>query len=192
MFKDIIRPALILFLVCAVMTGALAYVNGITKPLIEENSQREKIEALSKVLPGAQSFSDPMDANKLQESGYKVSDIIKNLYIAENVGYVVEVAPKGYGGSINMMVGITMDNEIAGIIITSHNETPGLGGKIADRSFSDQYLGAIPSNGFKVVKRVPVDEGDIQTVSGATVSSRAVTRGVSDAVDLVLSMAGGV
>jgi len=192
MFKDIIKPALILFLVCAVMTGALAYVNGVTKPIIEENSKREKEEALSKVLPGAQSFSDPMDANKLKESGYKVGDFIQNLYIAENVGYVVEVAPKGYGGSISMMVGITMNNEIAGIIITSHNETPGLGGKIADKSFSDQYLGAIPSNGFNVVKRVPIDEGDIQAISGATISSRAVTRGVSDAVDLVLSMAGGV
>lgn len=191
-FKEIIKPSLILFIICVVMTGALAYVNDVTKPIIDENTEKEKAQALIEVLPEAQSFSEPLDTDELKGLGYEVSDYIKNLYKAEGVGYVVEVSPKGYGGSIDMMVGITADNKISGIKITSLSETPGLGAKVADESFFGQYLGDIPSGGFKVVKKAPSNEGDIQAVSGATISSRAVTKGVSDAVDLVLSIAGGV
>ena len=59
MYKEVIKPSLILFIVCAVVTGALAYVNGITQPIIEENERIARQEAMAEVLPGSSSFLNP-------------------------------------------------------------------------------------------------------------------------------------
>ncbi len=196
MFKEIIKPALILFIVCAVITGALAYVNGVTEPIIDENNKKAEQESLAKAIPGAESFSDPKSAEQLKAEGFSVSDRIVKVYEAQkggaSFGYVVEVSTKGYGGAIKMFVGVDKAQSVTGVLLASHNETPGLGSKASDPSFSDQYLGAIPEKEFFVVKSSPKADHEIQAISGATVTSRAVTQGVSDAIALIRSMAGGV
>ncbi len=196
MFKEIIKPALILFIVCVVITGALAYVNGVTEPIISENEKVTEQESLAKVLPGAESFTEPRLAEKLKAEGYTVGDSVVKLYEAqkggESIGYVVEVSTKGYGGAMKMFVGIDKAQSVTGLSLTSHNETPGLGSKAADPKFSDQFLGAFPEKEFFVVKSAAKADYEIQAISGATVSSRAVTRGVADAIALIRSMAGGV
>ncbi|MCX7774392.1 MAG: RnfABCDGE type electron transport complex subunit G [Clostridia bacterium] len=194
MFKEIIRPAIVLFLICALITGALAYVNGVTKPIIDESQKQAQRDGLAKVFPGADTFSAPQTADQLKGKGYQVSDRIVSAYEAqknaETIGYVIEVSSRGYGGPIKMLVGIGMDGKILGALITSSNETPGLGSKAAEPAFMGQYLGAV-SDEFKVVKGKASAEGDIQAVSGATISSRAVTQGVNDALKMVRSIRGG-
>lgn len=195
MYRDIVKPALILFLVCVVMTSALAYVNGVTEPIIAENEKLAEQESLSKVLANADSFSDAKTSDELKEQGFNISDRIEKLYEAQKdgnlVGYVVAVSSRGYGGAIKIIVGIDKNHTITGVLLTSHNETPGLGANAANSSFTDQFKGEIPQEEFFVVKSKADDDNEIQAVTAATVSSRAVTVGVADAVALVRSMSGG-
>ncbi len=196
MFKEIFKPALVLFLVCAFITGALAYVNGVTKPIIDENARIAEQESLKRVYSDADSFIDPVNAEELKTKGLEVSDRIEKLYTAQkdgqSVGYVVAVSSRGYGGQIKMLVGIDNDLNIKGISLTSHNETPGLGAKATDNGFIDQFLGEAPDKVFNVVKRVPKDDNEIQAITAATITSKAVTRGVDEAVALVRALAGGM
>lgn len=196
MFKEIVKPSVILFLVCAFITGALAYVNSVTEPIIAENARLAEQESLKRVFGEADNFLGPKDAKQLSAEGFKVSEKIEKLYIAQksgqSVGYVVAVSSGGYGGKIKMLVGIDNDLNIEGISITSHNETPGLGARAADIGFTDQFLGKAPEKVFNVVKRVPRDDSEIQAITAATITSKAVTYGVNDAVALVRSMVGGV
>lgn len=185
MYKEIIKPSIILFLVCAVITGALAYVAAVTKPIIAENDKLAKQEAMAEVLPEAKSFSDPVSFEALEKEGFPVTGTIKNIYVAPDCGFVVEVTTKGYGGEVNMMVGIGNDKTVKGVKLTSHNETPGLGAKAANPEFVEQYLGPIPEGGFVVVKGASKSDSEIEAVSGATISSRAVTNGVTEAVNLI-------
>jgi electron transport complex protein RnfG len=190
MYKDIIKPALILFIICAVIAGALAYVNQVTKPIIEEREQQEKLNSLSEVLPGIAEFTE-LTPEELKASEYIVSDSINKLYKDDENGYVVDLTTSGYGGDINMLVGIDIENNITGVKIISHKETAGLGSKVAEQDFLRQFEGFIPADGFTVVKGNAQKEGEIDAVSGATVSSRAVNKGVEQAVKLVNSIEGG-
>lgn len=195
MFKEIVKPAITLFLICAVITGALAVVNGITEPIIEERDKVALQASLAEVLPGADAFSDAVSREKLLSQGYEPGERIVNLYEAsqngEIFGYVVEVASRGYGGNISLLVGIDRDLSVAGVKILSHNETPGLGARADDEGYLNQYAGAIPENLYRVVKTSPSQDGDIQALSGATITSRAVANGVSEAASLVQSLAKG-
>ena len=188
MLKEIVKPAVVLFLVCAIITGALAFVNGITKPIIDEGQEAALRESLSVVLPGAGQFSEAMDRDSLTDQGYQPGERIKNLYTSTNggeiVGCVVEVASKGYGGNIVMLVGIDKSLSITGVAILSHNETPGLGSK-ADGEYMERYLGRIAENLYRVVKTKPARDGDIEALASATITSRAIANGISEAADLV-------
>lgn len=195
MFNEIIKPALILCLVCAIMTGTLAYVNSVTEPIIKENARKEEQVYLSNVIQDVDSFSDAMTYDDLKTQAFVFSDSVEKVYEAYNgqdlVGYVVFVTPKGYGGEIKMLVGIGIDQTIRGVSIASHNETPGLGDKAVTPDFTNQFVGGIPQKDFFVVKRGVRDDNEIQAVAAATTSSEAVTAGVIDAVNLVRSMQGG-
>lgn len=195
MFKEIFKPSLILILVCAVVTGALAYVNGVTKPIIAQRENQAKQEGLLKVMPSAESFSEQKSCDQLKKEGLspskRVIGIFEGKAAAENIGYVVELASKGYGGDIKMLVGIDKDLSVTGVYLTGHNETPGLGSKASDDVFVNQYIGTSPKGGFSVVKGAAKSDAEIQAISGATISSRAVTVGVNDALELVRSIVGG-
>lgn len=189
MLKEIIKPAAVLFLVCAIITGALAVVNGVTKPIIEQREKEALQQSLSVVLPGADAFSGAVDRETLVSQGYQPGERIANLYKAsaagETVGYVVEVATRGYGGNIAMLIGINKELSITGTVIMSHSETPGLGSKADDGEYLKQYLGEIPEDLYHVVKKAPSKDGDIEAISGATVTSRAIANGISEAASLV-------
>ncbi len=195
MFKEIIKPSLILLLVCAFITGALAYVNGVTKPIIDENNRIAEQESLINVYSDADNFLEAKTADMLKAEGIDVSENIEKLYIAQkdgqSVGYVAAVFSRGYGGQMKILVGIDNDLNIKGISLVSHNETPGLGANANNPKFKDQFLVEAPRKEFNVVKRVPNDDSEIQAITAATVTSKAVTKGVNEAVELVRSIVGG-
>ena len=88
-----------------------------------------------------------------------------------------------------VMTGISADGEITGVMLTSHDETPGLGAKAENASFTNQYLMAVPEDGFSVVKDNP--NGQIDAIAGATITSRAVTNSVNTAIDIYEAVTGG-
>ena len=171
MKKEFIRLSAILCTITLVAGLLLAGVNKITAPAIEKSEKRATEEAMKKILPQADNFAEISDEVTLAKKG------------DDKIGFCTKVVTSGYGGDIVMMVGMDLDENIQGIEILSHAETAGLGAKIADDDFKEQFKGKSAS--AKVVK-MPTDSPDEFTaVTGATISSRGVEEGLKQAASLV-------
>ncbi len=172
--KEIFRLCLVLTVLCAVSAGVLAFVSGKTAEPIAKALLQEKLEALRTVLPPFD--NDPFnDMVRVGAGGADSVEVYRAKMEGKIVGAAFEVvAPDGYAGDINFMVGVNVDGVIQGIKILKYSETPGLGSKIAGEDFTKQYLGrslADPAN-WAVTK----DGGTFVPITGATISSRAVTK----------------
>ena len=179
--KEIIVPTITLVLITLVITGLLVLTNGATKDQIAKLQVEAQEEAKKEVLPDGDSFTDQTITVDGEDVTY---------YEADNgAGYVFLTSSKGYGGAVEVMTGISADGQVTGVKLTSQNETPGLGQKALDASFTDQYKLEIPENGFAVTKDSP--SGEITAIAGATITSRAVTNSVNEAVAIFDAVTGG-
>jgi electron transport complex protein RnfG len=178
--KKILRLGRILFTVAAVTGVILGVVYEITLEPIRRTQERLFGEALSGALPEARSFSPVMlapDANPVITNAQEALDDD-----GRSVGYCLTVTPKGYGGPIEIVVGITEAGKLRAIQILSHSETPGLGAKAPLPAFSGQYENR-GSEQLILVKTAPAGDDEVQAISGATITSTAVTDGVNAALD---------
>lgn len=165
--------------ICIIVSGLLAYVNSITAPVISANDQKTFEASMSEVLPNGGSFTEEKISFTPNESGVELSSIYK----AENGGYVATaVCHEGYGGDITVMVGIKDDMTVNKIKIMSLSETAGLGAKSDTPEFMNQYDGL--KSGINVVKNNGGSAADntISAISGATITSKAVTKAVNCAL----------
>jgi len=101
---------------------------------------------------------------------------------SETMGYTMKVSTKGYGGQIQLMVGINKDGKLAGIKILSQSETAGLGANSEKPSFYGQYAGKPTNKDVEVVKAEPAADNEIKAITGATITSKGVTSGVNEAI----------
>lgn len=168
--KDILKPALILFTICLVVTALLAGTNLLTKNKIAEQSALEAEQSRKVVLSDADSFEEA--------DGYYIGKANN-----ETVGYVFQTEAKGYGGTVKVMTGISADGQITGVVILEHSETPGLGANAEKASFTDQFKQAVPENGITLVKNKAPSDGEIEAMTGASITSRAVTNAVNEAIE---------
>ena len=167
-FKYILRLTLTLLLITAVVAGLLGLVNYLTEGKIDALTRRKAESAMQEVLP----------AQRYDVIDYQM-DGVSEAYRADNGGYVVRVTTNGFGGAIDMMVGVGLDGKVCGVSIISHSETASLGANCVREDFRSQYIGA--DGELKVNK----DGGTIDALTGATVTSRAVTAGVNLALAYV-------
>ena len=168
----ILRLAVTLLVITALAAALLAGVNSITADRIAANKLAKTQRALGEVLPGATGMAKTQDG----------SGIVQAVYTPEAAspvqGWAVQVAPtSGFAGEIVLMVGVNADGTVAGISVVSHAETPGLGAVAAAKTpagegFRESFLGL----------RGEVTVSDIDAISGATITSRAVAEGVSAAL----------
>lgn len=171
--KQIVIPAVSLFLICLVVTGLLAGTNLLTKEAIAQQSIQKAESSRKVVLPQGENFEERQSGEVTYYVGMDAS--------GNPVGYVFTTESKGYGGALQVMTGIAGDDTVQGVVLLSQNETPGLGANAAREDFRNQYQQAVPQNGFEVVKSAPND-GQIEAMTGATISSNAVTDAVNLAV----------
>lgn len=167
-------------LVCALL---LAVVNQITAPLIEQNDINIRNEAMAALIEGADFEDMHTTVPAPDKDTPAISGVYKATIDGAEAGYCVEVQPKGFGGAITMIVGIRADGTVAGVKVTGHAETPGLGAK-AQSDWVDQYAGQ-PADGSLAVSK---DGGTINAITGATITSRAVTLGVNTAASYVATL----
>ena len=165
-WNKVFKPIVVLCVICVVITGALAVTNNMTAPIIAEATRVAQENARKELLPDADNFT------KVDVTVENVSDV----YVADNgVGTVITCAGKGYGGTITVMVAFNPDATIKQIKITEQAETAGLGSKIvSEPSFQESFAG-LPAAPFTV--------DDIDAISGATISSKAVTAAVNSAIE---------
>ena len=173
-FKEIGKPALILTVICLIIALALAGTNTLTADAIQQNEEKEAYETRIKVLKGADSF-EPVELEPFTaEDGSKFVEMVK---ATNGIGYVATTTTKGYGGEMTVMTGFDNEGNIVGVSILSSSETPGLGKKAEEPGFTSQYLGK--SGSLSVVKNTAGYDSDIVAISGATISSKAVTSAVN-------------
>ena len=175
MLKFILRLALTLLLITSVVAVLLAGVNKITAPAIEKLNAENTQKAIEAVLPGG---GEPVD--------FPETALVSAVYASET-GYAVEVTPAGFDNTVTMMVGVDKAGNVLGIDVVSHTETAGLGA-VADANtpagiaFREQFIG---KSGSVAVSK---DGGDIDAITGATITSRAVCAGVNAALECVANM----
>ena len=135
--KEIVMPALILFLIVFAAVAILAWCNSATYDKIQQINAENAAKARQCVLPKAKQFEEVSD--------FKCEGIVKNVFEGKDgdkkVGYCVSVTPSGYGGEMEIMVGVDDDLKIAGIEIVSSSETAGLGKNASKESFKSQFVG---------------------------------------------------
>ena len=191
MNKKIVHDALILTAFTLVLGMLLGIVYEVTKEPIAAANLAAAQEAYKEVFEDADSFEalDGFDAEAATavatENGYSdsIDDIQEALDASGSViGYVITVTAKDASqDNITFSVGIQNDGTVNGYSVTSIAETPGLGMKVEDKDFYSQFNGK-QVDSFEVVKSAPSAENEIEAISGATISSKAVANGVNAAL----------
>lgn len=168
--KGTIKLALILFIVCGLAAGALAFVNSATKDRIAAFALEEQVQARKAVFPEAEEFSEA-------EPG-RLWNAVRG---GQPVGSVTRASIQGYSGIIVIMVGIDTTGTLTGVRVTSQSETPGLGAKIVDAAFLGQFKGR--SAPAVALRKDDPANGQIDAIAAATISSRAVTKAIRATLD---------
>ncbi|WP_217476538.1 electron transport complex subunit RsxG [Stutzerimonas stutzeri] len=187
--RSMLKNSLVLGLFAVVTVGAVTLLQQFTAERIQASERAAQLRALNEILP-----RDSYD-NALLDSSIEVHDPLlgtrkpQAAYIAKKDGepnaiILQAIAPDGYGGAIQLLVGIWADGRIAGVRVVAHRETPGLGDKIElakspwIRSFDNRSLNAPDESGWAVKK----DRGEFDQFAGATITPRAVVGAVHRAL----------
>jgi len=178
MESTLMNMVLSLSLISMAMVGGLGYVYKITKGPIEMADKQKEVTAVTQVLPTFD--NDPIKQKKDIEG--------LTFYMATKGGMPVGCAvktftTKGFAGRFDLMVGFKPDGTIRNIVVIDQKETPGIGAKMTDSAFSNQFKEKNIAN-FKL--KVKKDGGQVDAISAATISSRAYCDGVQKAYDLYM------
>ncbi len=173
--KNIIQakfyPLIFLSIIVFVSVSLLLFISTVTKQKIASERDAQIIEQLKAIFPDMQDY-------KFNKNNYY--EIYSN---GNKIGYAFTAKGKGYGGDINIIVGIDKDFIIKSIDIISNTETPGLGTKITESSFKDQFKG-LSLNDINLSK----NGGKIDAITGATISSKAVVDAVRNELELKIEL----
>jgi electron transport complex protein RnfG len=195
--KDLVKPAVVLFIIAAIAAALLGFVNVQTAPAIAKAEADSKAENMAKVFAKVGdkeyaaedlTFDDSVELEV--DDNNHITDYSKATDADGNeLGYAFAVTTKGYGSGLKLMIGVDMEGTVTGLsIVDCSNETPGLGANASnDKYFGEgkgwysQFEGK--TNGIEVKKSgETVGDNDIQAITGATITSKAVTGGVNEAL----------
>ena len=171
--------ALCLTAVCLVCSAILAGIYAVTAEPIAAAAQKALTESISKVLP---------EGGELSGAQSTSAEGISEYYVLSQDGapaaYAVKSSTNGFGGTLTLMVGVLPDGTVYNTSVLSHSETPGLGAKctVEDSHFRTQF------QGFAGELKVTKDGGDIDAITASTITSRAFTLAVKQAVDAVKAL----
>lgn len=180
--SDIATPTAVLTIICIVVTLALSSANLLTEDTIKELQVQNEKAAMSKVMEGEyQETTITIDDHEITYNIVKKDDKI--------IGYIFKTSAKGYGGEISVMTAVNYDATVAAVeILDASGETPGLGQNVTNADWYAQFEGrphdvvAIKGGGAEKVNN------EIDAVTGATISSKAVTKAVNDAIDYAIKI----
>lgn len=183
--REMLKLFVVVVLFSAVSGGLLATVQNMTKERIEgQQLEFVKGPAIREILDGC-SNNPLVDRFKIMDG-----EVERNFFVGEFDGkrniVAFETFGKGYGGDIGVIVAVNLENdEIVGVGVSTHSETPGVGSKVkTDQAFGPQFKGLSIEEPFKV----KADGGQIDAISGATVSSRGVCGAVVDSADIYMRL----
>jgi electron transport complex protein RnfG len=175
--KYILKPAMTLFITAVIVVAVLSIVFNFTKEPIERQKRRTQEAAMKEVLPSASEYREI----QTEKTGSIVA-VYEGIHNNDLTGYVVQLSPQGYSGNIDMIVGISLINmKITGMRVIKHTETPGLGALAVKRNFYYRYNN-LPLARLEVVRAYP-RENEIQAITSATITTKAITDAVNEAIE---------
>lgn len=197
--NKIVKNALILTAITLVSGLLLGGVYEITKEPIQASKEKAKQEAYKSVMSDAENFEEDKTFDAKEADKILKENKIKGCYLSgvavgkdksgEEIGYVITSTSKeGYGGEIQISVGVSMDGTVTGIEILSINETAGLGMQATEPAFKKQFAD-VKTDKFVVKKDDP--KGNVDALSGATITTRAVTNAVNAGLSYFQDALGG-
>jgi electron transport complex protein RnfG len=198
--STLLKDAMALFLITLVSGLALSYVYEITKAPIEQQHIEKKLKANQAVFVEADTFTEDEELMALAETtdlvslnaiyeGVTIDEISKAFSGSEAIGYNITVTTTtGYKDPITMVIGYSNDRTIQGIEMLSINETAGLGMNADKPEFIGQYVGKAVDQ-FVVTKTGATEENQIDAISGATITSDAVTNAINAGIGFVTEYA---
>lgn len=174
-----VRLGLPVLVVCVVAAASLAVTWGFTADKIEAQTRAAEQRSLAAVVPGAATFTAVTEAAVLGKAGAAAGDVpVAGVFVAKDssgqlLGVGMLVASRGYGGPIRMAVGLDRNGKVTGVTIVAMAETPGLGTKVVDdKTFLPRFSGLDSADAAR----------EVDTITGATKSSRGVRKGVEAAL----------
>lgn len=180
--NEMVRLCVVLFLITLISATLLGFINSVTDPQIKLNKEKTRGEAMAMLIPDSE--FELVEEEVVSDTG---APTLRNVYKAvkdgETVGYCMEAFPSGFGGELTVVVGVLADGTIAGAQVTSMAETPGLGAK-SQSDWINQYAGMAADGSLAVTK----DGGTVVPITGATITSRAVTLGINTAASYAASL----
>jgi electron transport complex protein RnfG len=193
--KYILKLTLTLLITCIIVAGVLGYVNSITKDRIAAFNLEKTNAALTNVYQQASApeFEEMDVTDDMTAAATSYSATIQGVYKVTDggadAGYAVKIVASGSQGDIVMVVGVDMDGAVTGVSIVKNSETSGIGSKVMDNQplasgtpVLDQFIG-------KTAGDQPLKVGgNVDAISGATVSSKGVTKGVNGALAVVAAI----
>lgn len=186
--RYILSLALRLGVTCVVVAALLGLVNMVTLPRITEAKQAATAEAMSAVMTGDGLIFEETDvtgdlSGQASAQGGELTELYTVTQGGESAGLVMKISASGSQGTIVMMVGTDAGDAVTGVSIVENSETPGIGSRVMGNEPTasgtpvlDQFIGKSPADGTLTVG------GNVDGISGATVSSRGVTTGVNAAL----------
>lgn len=188
--KEILKLGLVLLIICLVAATALAFTNELTAEKIQEQIDLKNEQARKAVLPDAEAF-EPIPVEELTAL-QKEFPILQDGFIGKAgdqvVGYVIRTMPSGYAGGVEVVSGINKEGLVTGMRVGKHAETPGLGAKAILPEFYTQYDNKKAT--VLTVNKTKSSETEIQAIAGSTITSKAVTLGVSESGRIVEKLLG--
>lgn len=186
--RDYIRLTGVLLIICIIAAGVLGVTNAVTYEKIIEEMAKESDLARKAVLSDATEFRKLEESDVdgiLDKAAYDIVDeVFEGTSGGQLNGYTVKTVPKGYGGSVEIIIGIDTLGMVRGIKVGENSETPGLGKNAAKPKFQEQYIGKDWDEDVVLIKNGIPKENEVLSIAGATVTSNAVTSGVNTALDL--------
>ena len=180
--KTALTIGLKLLLICAVVAGVVSFVYSVTIEAYDANIAAEIRNSMGIIF-------DAKEGDVIEYTLYdgELDADISAVYMVkkngEDVGYCINLTGKGFGGSMNLMVGYHADKTVCGVSVVSHAETPGVGDKATKAEHLSQYEGL--SGEMTISKK---GNADITAVSGATISSKAIHAAVERAGEVLASL----
>lgn len=173
-WDDLLKPTLVLTVICIVVAAALSYTNSITLPIIEKNAAIAADAARIEVLPEATEGFEKVEI--------EMENIVEMYKANNDAGYVITSTSKGYGGLIKFMIAYDSDGKIVNIKVLEHSETPGLGTKITEDAFLNQFIG----------RDSEVTKKDVDMITGVTISASASLDAINTALKAYNEKAKGI
>jgi electron transport complex protein RnfG len=190
--RDVIKIGIRLTIITLIAAALLGVTNVVTEPTILAQKEASEMEAKLSVLSQADDFVSANVSNTyLEGNGFaRIIEVYQGTKAGEPVGYTFKIAAKGFGGDLTIVMGIQNGEKpvIEGVKILAHQETPGLGAKAGEAQFIDQYQQK--GNEPLMVSKIKTDQANaIQAITGATITSKAVTDGINYALECYKSIA---